>query len=208
MQRTKVPARAYVSPVRVAAAAEKRRDVLAAAIGVLREDGDTASFALETIAKRAGVTRLTVYNQFGSRRGLLEAVLDELAARSELARLAEANDDPDACRSLDRIVEVICAFWSFDPAIGRLQAATALDREFAEAVRDRTERRRALIRSVVHRLHPAQATVRQGDIVDLIFSLTAYATFRSLGESRTSDEVCSLLKRACRRVAFDDPGSG
>ena len=63
-----MPPRAYVSSVRTAAAAEKRDRVLEAAAKLLREDASIARFSLDTVAKAAGVTRLTVYNQFGSRR--------------------------------------------------------------------------------------------------------------------------------------------
>ena len=75
-----MPRRAYVSSVRTAAAAEKRDRVLKAAAKALRQDASIAHFSLDSVAKAAGVTRLTVYNQFGSRRGLLEAVFDELLA--------------------------------------------------------------------------------------------------------------------------------
>ena len=71
--------RLYVSSVREAAAAEKRDRVVEAATRLLRVNVSVASFSLDSVAKAAGVTRLTVYNQFGSRRGLLEAVFDEIA---------------------------------------------------------------------------------------------------------------------------------
>lgn len=201
MQSMKAAPRPYVSPVRMAAAAEKRQDVIAAAIRMLRDKGGIACFALDAIARSAGVTRPTVYNQFGSRRGLLEAVLDDIAARGELARLAEAADEADPQRSLDLLVEIMCAFWSSEPAAGRLQDATALDREFARAVRDRNERRRSLIRAIVQRLHPGQPAGPERDMVDLIFALTTYATFGSLIEGRTPAAVRGLLRRACRSAA-------
>ena len=53
----------------MAAAAEKRERVIEAAARSLREDASIASFSLDAVAKAAGVTRLTVYHQFGSRRG-------------------------------------------------------------------------------------------------------------------------------------------
>ena len=54
----------------MAAAAETRERVIEAASRTLREGESIARFSLDTVAKVAGVTRLTVYNQFGSRRGL------------------------------------------------------------------------------------------------------------------------------------------
>jgi len=40
------------------------------------------------------VTRLTVYNQFGSRRGLLEAVFDNIARQGGLHEIADAMAMP------------------------------------------------------------------------------------------------------------------
>ena len=79
-----MPPRRYVSPVRSAAAAAKRERIVAAAARLLREKVNIAAFTLDAVAKAAGVARLTVYNQFGSRRGLLEAVFDERARQGGL----------------------------------------------------------------------------------------------------------------------------
>src|SRR5712675_2383224 len=107
-----MPRRAYVSSVRTAAAAETRDRVIDAAAKVLRDDTSVSSFSLDGVAKAAGVTRLTVYNQFGSRRGLLEAVFDDIARQGGLHRLGDAMAMPDPCAALDRVVEIFCAFWS------------------------------------------------------------------------------------------------
>lgn len=196
-----MPARRYISPVRAAAAAATRQEVIAAAILLLRDDA-VAAFTLEAVARRAGVTRLTVYNQFGSRLGLLEAVLDDLAVRGDLERLATALDDRDPWRSLDLLVEIICAFWSSDPAMGRLQEAVALDRDFAQAVRDRNERRRSIIGTILRRLDSSRGQDRC-DATDLIFSLTSHATYGALSEGRSPAALADLLKRACRAAAVD-----
>lgn len=198
---TRIPTRPYVSSVRAAAAAEKRQDVLHAATRFLRENGSIARFSLDAIAKDAGVTRLTVYNQFGSRRGLLEAVFDDLAERGRLYRLADACSDPDGWRGLDHLVEIFCDFWSCDPAIGQLQDAGAIDREFGLAVLERNERRRSAICIIVQRINRDQPVERLADAIDLIFVLTSYPTFRSLKVSRQMPALCHLLKIACRNAA-------
>ena len=61
-----MPPRSYVSPARSAAAAETRERVIEAASRTLREGESIARFSLDTVAKVAGVTRLTVYNQCGA----------------------------------------------------------------------------------------------------------------------------------------------
>jgi len=194
-----MPKRAYVSAVRATAAAEKRGRVLEAAAKSLREDASIASFSLDTVAKAAGVTRLTVYNQFGSRRGLLEAVFDEIARAGGLHQLAGAMamDDPRA--ALERMVEIFCAFWKRDPAIGRLHEAMATDPEFATALLERNERRRQGLIVLIDRIAGKSATQRaRQDAVDTIFALTSYPMFAMLGPGRSADDVCRLVQTACR----------
>ncbi len=194
-----MPTRRYVSPIREMAAAEKRARVVDAASRLLREQADVASFSLDAVAKAAGVTRLTVYNQFGSRRGLLEAVFDERARQGGLGRIAEAMAMSDPRAGLDRLVEIFCDFWGGDPAVGRLHAATALDPEFAVAVAERNERRRRAISVLVERLSRKRnqdaGSVR--DVVDLVFALTSHAMFDLLRAGRTDDAVRRLVKAAC-----------
>ena len=191
--------RAYVSSVRSAAAAEKRDRVIEAAAKLLREDASIARFSLDTVAKAAGVTRLTVYNQFGSRRGLLEAVFDDIARQGGLHEIADAMAMPDPLKALDRVVEIFCGFWAGDAAIGRLHEAMATDPEFAEALLERNERRRKLVGMLVGRVAAQTASRRaREDAVDMIFALTSYPMFAMLNRGRPTSEVCHLAQTACR----------
>ncbi len=199
--------RAYVSSVRTAAAAEKRDRVIEAAARTLREDASISSFSLDNVAKVAGVTRLTVYNQFGSRRGLLEAVFDEIARQGGLEGIAGAMAIADPRAALDRLVEIFCAFWNRDPAVGRLHEAMATDPEFAAALIDRNERRRRGVRVLVDRIAGKTASRRaRQDAVDTIFALTSYAMFAMLSPGRSVDDVCHLVQSACR-AALQPPAS-
>lgn len=190
--------RNYVSPVRASAAAETRERIIAAGAKLLRKDAGIANFSLDMVAKAAGVTRLTVYNQFGSRRGLLEAVFDDIAREGGLFELADVMTMADPRAALDRVVAIFCSFWSHDPAIGGLNQAVATDPEFGDSLVERNERRRELLTALVSRIAgkpAAKRTVR--DAVDLIFALTSYPTFAALSSRRSTDEVCRLLQTAC-----------
>ncbi|WP_034161698.1 TetR/AcrR family transcriptional regulator [Sphingomonas sp. ERG5] len=188
--------RSYVSSVRTAAAAEKRDRVIQAATALLREEEGIVTFSLDAVAKAAGVTRLTVYHQFGSRRGLLEAVFDDIAKRGRLTRLSEAMVDVDPRRGLDRLIDIFCEFWGGDPAVGRLQDAASLDLEFAQALQQRHERRRKGLEVLVARMAHAAPPEAQREAVDLIFALTSFATFRMLIPGRSAEAVCGLIKDA------------
>jgi len=194
-----MPRRAYVSSVRTAAAAEKRDRVLKAAAKLLREDASIARFSLDGVAKAAGVTRLTVYNQFGSRRGLLEAVFDEIAREGGLHRIADAMGTADPREALDRLVEIFGAFWNRDPAVGRLHDAMATDPEFAEALRERNERRRKGLTVLIERIAVKTASRKaRADAIDTIFALTSYPMFAMLRPGRSAADVCRLVQSACR----------
>jgi AcrR family transcriptional regulator len=191
--------RAYVSSVRSEAAAEKRDRVIEAAANLLREDASIARFSLDTVARAAGVTRLTVYNQFGSRRGLLEAVFDNIARQGGLHEIADAMAIPDPLLALDRVIEIFCGFWARDAAIGRLHEAMATDPEFADALLERNERRRKLARMLVGRLAAKTVSRRaREDAVDMIFALTSYPMFGMLNRGRSTGEVRQLVQTACR----------
>lgn len=190
--------RNYVSPVRASAAAETRERIIAAGARLLRKDASIANFSLDVVAKAAGVTRLTVYNQFGSRRGLLEAVFDGIAREGGLFELTDVMTMADPRAALDRVVAVFCTFWSHDPAIGGLNQAVATDPDFGDSLVERNERRRELLTALVSRIvekPAAKHAVR--DAVDMIFVLTSYPTFAALSPQRSTEEVCRLLQTAC-----------
>ena len=191
--------RAYVSSVRSEAAAEKRDRVIQAAARFLREEEGISAFSLDAVAKAAGVTRLTVYNQFGSRPGLLEAVFDDIARRGRLARLNDAMAVADPWDGLDKLIEIFCDFWNGDPAIGRLHDAAATDPEFAQALLARNARRRQSLEELVARIagDKAPRSARR-DAVDLIFALTSCAMFQMLASERSAKAVCRLLQGAAR----------
>lgn len=189
--------RPYVSVARAEAATEKRERVIQAAAHFLREADSITAFSLDAVAKAADVTRLTVYNQFGSRRGLLEAVFDDIARRGQLVRLNDAMAQVNPWKGLNMLVAVFCDFWSGDPAVVRLHDAMAIDPEFAQALLERNERRRRSIEELVARIAGEQVpAAAQRDAVDLIFALTSCAMFRTLAEARPAAAVCAIITDA------------
>jgi AcrR family transcriptional regulator len=188
--------RPYRSRARAEAAEATHRRIAAAAASVLRAKG-AGGFSMETVAKEAGLTRLTVYNQFGSRRVLLEAVFDDLAASGGLHRLREAMAETDPLVALRRLVEIFCGFWGSDrEALASLHAATAGDAEFKTSLRERNERRRKAISVLIGRLgrgdiEPAAAK----ELTDLLFVMTSFQTYAELATGRARDAACALIQR-------------
>jgi len=195
--------RAYKSPRRDAAASATRERIVAAAAAILGAADGIRKFSLDAVAKKAGVTRLTVYNQFGSRRALMEAVFDERAERGGLFRIVEAMQDPDPQAALRRIIGVFCDFWSSDPGTMRLlHAAGASDAEFAESVHERNERRRSVLSAIVRRLAAGRAPPPKalGNVVDVLFALTSFAFFWQLTERKRTAEAA---RRIIEEMAMD-----
>lgn len=200
------PSRPYSTEKREAKAAETRARLVAAALDILRQSGGQA-LSLDSVARAVGVTRLTVYNQFGSRNGLLEAAFDAVAQHGNLTGIARAMAIPEPRAALAGVVRTFCDFWMSDEGLGGIFAAAAMDAELSEALAARNERRRALLGVLVDRQGIAEGQAK-ADIVDLLFTLTSFATFTTLrGEQRDGEAVCALLLPLCDQIFSGEPRS-
>jgi AcrR family transcriptional regulator len=200
--------RRYRSAVRDEAASENRARILEAAIKLLGTS-ETSALSMDAVAKAAGVTRLTVYNQFGSRSALLEAVFDDLARRGDLARIPQAMAMPDALMALARLIEIFCDFWGSDAAVGRLNRVASMDEEFASALAARHERRRKGLSALVQRLAEAGqlAPDNSAAATDVLFALTSPEFYRTLSTGRRGKAAtCALVQRLCN-AAITEFGS-
>lgn len=98
--------------------ADARRNIeklKAAAIEVFREKGLHAP--LEEIAQRAGVSTGTLYNRFGSREALIDAVMPDLAQDTldQVVDKALACEDP--WEGFAGYIEDVCRIQASDPAL-------------------------------------------------------------------------------------------
>jgi AcrR family transcriptional regulator len=189
--------RRYASPARTAAAEQTRARLVETAAQLLADQPNISAFSLEAVAKAAGVTRLTVYHQFGSRRGLLEAVFDVTAAKAGImARIAGAMQKPDPRAALAALIGMFCAFWQEVRPMARLHDAAASDPELAEAVGARNERRRNAITVLMGRMGRGE----DRDLIDLVYTLTSYRTFEALREGRSDEEACRIVTETCLKL--------
>jgi AcrR family transcriptional regulator len=193
-----VSPRSYKSPRRDAAAERTRAKIVKAAVAILGAVDGIGEYSLDAVARKAGVTRLTVYNHFGSRRALLETVFDTIAERGGLFQIAEVMAGSDPRAGLRRIVAIFCDFWSSDvDRLALLHAAGANDPEIAVSMQERLERRRQVLSVLVRRiaagrLKPAAAA----DLVDVLFALTSHEFFALLtADGRTARAACELIER-------------
>src|SRR6266496_4370463 len=106
----RVNPRPYHLGRRQAAVDRTRARILQAARALLVARGG-AEFSIDAVARRARVTRATVYQRFGSRPQLLEALFDDLARRGGMWDLATAFRQPDPQAALARFVTTFARFW-------------------------------------------------------------------------------------------------
>jgi len=170
---------------------EGRRRILDAARALLAESKSFTAFTVDAVAKRADVARATVYYQFSSKTGLLEALCDDLAASGQMERLADAFAAPDPATGLELLVAAFAGFWDADrPAMRRLRALAALDPGVASVIAARDQRRHQAISALLERLGPTGRArgvqEERARLVQLLYTLTSFETFDTLAGARTS----------------------
>lgn len=121
------------------ARAERREQIIDAAASVL-DVRDPGEVTFEEIADAAGVSRALLYNYFGDRHGLVEAMY--VRATSEIDhRLAQAAEAPaaDVRAQIERIVRVHVEFAHANPILYRYAAGIVRFPRFAELQRTRLQ---------------------------------------------------------------------
>lgn len=135
--------RSYDATRRRQAAERTRGRILDAARRCFREHGYLPT-TVDAIAESAGVSPQTVYNVFGSKRGVLFALLDDMPAAADPAELAAAlASAPDPKRQLALLVDYRLRLYagSLD-VLTAVRAAGAQDPDVGAVWTEGEERRR------------------------------------------------------------------
>lgn len=197
---------------RTAGGEETRGRILAAVRDLAVEEG-FGGFTVEKVAERAGVSRMTVYYQFGSKHELLEALFDDLAARGRIDRLAEAFRRPDPLAALAEFIGVFCGFWASDRVgIRRLRGWASLEPAFEESrCGGRDAWRRAGLEVIVGRVRqeygvPAEDAMTGA--IDVLSTLTSFESYDALARGgREERDVAELLNRTARSILGVNDGA-
>src|SRR5712691_9674263 len=195
--------RPYKLGQRQASTDQTRARILSAARELLMASQGFSGFSIEAVARQADVARMTVYHQFGSKIGLLEALFDSLATSGGMEQLASAFRRPDPLEALDDYITVFSRFWDSDRLVTRrLRALAALDPDFEQVVRARDEWRRGGLRVIVRRLvekygRPAPADF--DETVDVLYTLIGFECFDTLaGPTRNLEEIAPVVQQLVR----------
>jgi len=197
--------RAYRLGLREATVEATRTRILEAACQLLASGGFGA-FTIDTVAHAADVSRMTVYNQFGSKTGLLEAIFDWMAQHGGVQRLGEAANHPDPEAGLALFVRGCCALWASNRDVHRrLVGFAAVDPDFEAALLAREQRRAGPVRALVTRLserdrHPAPNQVETA--VQHLMAVTSFATIDALAGPHGDPQAVAELVTALARCAL------
>ena len=164
---------------RAAATAATRRGVIDAARELLATQ-QWQHFTVEAVANRAGVTRVTVYNQVGSKRGLLDAVLTDVTERAGMDELLTDSQhlSPDAACA--QIVRRTCHFWHAERRLLRpLFGLAAVDKEVGATLAQRERWRGEQMQRLIRRL--AAEKFDEADVLAGVIAVTSFPAYDALG---------------------------
>ena|SRR3989440_8581425 len=196
--------RAYRTRRRETRSAGTRERIMEAVRALLAE-GTFHESTVEQVADRAGISRATLYQHFGSRLELVDAICDTFAANPALLELREIVELPDAEEALRQTIANSVRFWSSEDAIlSQLYGVVAID----PAASDLVDRQRADRRGELERLtRNLRSTGRLRDGVGerealaLLLVLTSYETFRELRTAGMAESALSrTLQESGRRL--------
>lgn len=160
-------------------------------------------FSIDASAREAGVARLTIYDHFGTREALLEAVFDDLAESGGLTRLPEAFTQADPTQGLERFVLLFCDFYSVHRVVLRRLHALAVLGRGADVIGSREARRLLGLQTLLARVatsgHPGADAA---EIVRVTHALTSFAFVDELAADDDvllmAPQVVALVKGAVR----------
>jgi AcrR family transcriptional regulator len=183
--------RPYRLGKRAADIEETRERIVSAATELFGQSGFHA-VTLDDVAKRAGVARATVYYQFESKSGLLNAAIAAMVERIGSERARRAREHADPATGVRLYVKEVVAFLSREDALLRnIYGLAAVDPEVGRVVDEWEQRRKDVLAWLVKRLADQgklRSDISQKQAVDVLWMLTSFASFDQM-RSRSGRSV-------------------
>ena len=193
--------RPYNLGARTAAVAETREKVVAAARRLFAEAG-FHRVSLDEIARQADVARATVYHQFGSKLGVLAAVVEDYERRAGLAALAELVESGPVATLARDVVTAGCTVLVDRPGAGPQHHRVRGDRPAGGGPAGRARRRPAAAADPDGRAGSTCPTRQRA--LDALWLLTGFAAYddltrgRGLSTARAAELLSGLAEKALR----------
>lgn len=188
-----------------------REQILIAAARLLHERG-AEHVRMADVGHAAGVSRQAVYLHFGSRAGLLVALVgwvDEAEGLGE--QIAHVMSAPDSVAALERLVELHADFTPrILPVVEAIDAVRGQDAAAQAAWQDRLDHRLAGCRTLVGWLRREERLSdewTEDRAAEMLWSLTSLHTWRDLVIARgwSREEYVYWLKRMLHRLFVRGP---
>jgi AcrR family transcriptional regulator len=202
--------RQYTPRIRAETTARTRERIIDAALELLPNASDVS---VDRIAQAARVSVQTIYTHFGSKRGLLIAVIDTAQRDAGLyADLERIWSSPDGETALRRMVDATIRLWDrLWPLVAFSERARRTDAEIGRHMAEIDGYRRSNLRSITDRLE-LEGRVRGGRdaswAADLAFAMTMPSILDELSHARAwplGDAASTIVEAVV--VAVIEPGS-
>jgi AcrR family transcriptional regulator len=177
---------------------QTRQAVLQAARRQLEAQG-YRQMTMASLAAESGVTRQTIHNLFGSKRGVLETLFDAIALESGMERMREVMTHQDPGAMLQAFVRVFCNFWEKNRVLfRRIHGIGAIDPDFGELIDARNERRHGAAIRIVKRLKDGRDTDQSAATLTALTSFEFYDALARFGKTGAESEtaICKLASAA------------
>jgi AcrR family transcriptional regulator len=198
--------RKYEQRLRAESAAETRTRILDAVYERVQA-APTRAVSLEEIARTARVARSTVYQVFGSRAGLFDALAQDVLYRGGFERVTVAVAHPDAREHLRQAIRAGMEVYGAYRDVHRVLFSTsALDPEATAGAMRRADEGRAGGMEYLARRLDEQSVLRPGlrvdDAAHILFVLTGFDAFDALhtGRGLPVDDVARLIVTAAEHA--------
>jgi AcrR family transcriptional regulator len=176
------------------------RERIKTAVRELLAEGTFHTSAVEHVADRAGISRATLYQHFGSRLELVDAICETFDENPALLDLRQIVELPDAAAALDKTIANSIGFWSSeDRVLRQLYGVAAIDPAAQALVdRQRSDRRSELERLVrnLQRSGRLRDGATEQRTLTLLLVLTSYETFRELQAAGLTDRQATTFLQA------------
>jgi AcrR family transcriptional regulator len=160
------------------------------AVRTLLEEGRFHESTVEEVAALAGVSRATVYQHFGSRVGLVDAMCDVFDANPALIAVRETTE-------VDELIVLVTDFWEAEEKVlTELYGVAAVD----PAARALVERQRRDRHGEIRRLLGPRRDRRAFAALSLLTSFETYIELRRVVGLSKREVVRTLQDAATRLV--------
>jgi AcrR family transcriptional regulator len=181
--------------------------VLDAAEQLIREDA-FHSATMDELAAAAGVSRATVFNRFGSKLGVLQALYARCIESPEMEAVMAAFEIEDSLAALEAVIDAVCAMWETHGFIQeQVQAIVVLEPEASAIVEEQKEEQSSDLRNLTRRLaradrlRPGLGEARVTATLHMLTSLEAFLWLRQeygLSVRQTRETIAELARQLLR----------